>query len=108
MPCNDPDAARVGNILFQSRILGSGDFLATWAVEVAIHHLDLGKELRPDPPASTAMALARQTVESLLEAPLPSDWDDVEAVMVGSGRQAPGRHQEEQLGAIANRLPALA
>jgi hypothetical protein len=96
-----------GTLRTQGRILRSGDFLATWAVELAIHHLDLSRELQLAPPASSALALARQTIESLLGGRLPDGWDDAEAVLIGAGRTGPDRDQIEQAGDLARRLPAL-
>ncbi|GAA1037832.1 hypothetical protein GCM10009557_52290 [Virgisporangium ochraceum] len=45
-------AARLapGAVRFQGHVLSTGDFLATWAVELAVHHLDLGRELTLAPP----------------------------------------------------------
>ena len=71
---------------FQGHVLTSGDFLATWATELAVHHLDLdlGQELPgPDP---AALRLARLTADELADQPSPSDWDDEHAVLVGWGR----------------------
>lgn len=95
------------NLRSQGRVLRSGDFLATWAVELAIHHLDLTEELHLGAPASSALALARQTVEALLGGSLPHDWNDAQAVLIGAGRVKPDRLQVEQAGDLANRLPAL-
>jgi hypothetical protein len=71
---------------FQGHVLTSGDFLATWAAELAVHHLDLdlGPELPgPDP---AALGLARQTADALAGQPSPTGWDDEQAVLVGWGR----------------------
>ena len=54
-----------GAVRFQGHVLATGDFLATWAVELAVHHLDLGRELDLEPPARPALRLARATVEAL-------------------------------------------
>jgi hypothetical protein len=74
-----------GRVRFQGRVLTSGDFLATWAVELAVHHLDL------DLPAATidsaALGLARQTADALAPEPLPADWSDERAVLVGWNRR---------------------
>ncbi len=73
----------------------TGDFLGSWAVELAVHHLDL--ELIADPPAASALRLARRTVEDLTEVAVPEDWDDATVVLAGTGRVAlsdaeAGRH----------------
>lgn len=67
---------------FQGCQLRSGDFLATWAVELAVHQLDLDLT---DPPPS-GLAWARLTLEALAGTPLPSELDDTEAVLAGLGR----------------------
>lgn len=51
-----------GHHLWQGHVFTAGDFLAIWAVEDAIHQLDLLTE-RPVP--SSALALARATVAAL-------------------------------------------
>ena len=97
-----------GAVDFQARVLSTGDFLATWAVEVAVHHLDLGRDLTlPGPPAG-ALRLARTTIQELAGGPLPATWSDEHAVLVGAGRQeieppdAASGH-----GAVLDALPVL-
>jgi hypothetical protein len=51
-----------GHYLWQGHVFTGGDFLAIWAVEDAIHQLDL---LCDRPVPSTALALARATVAEL-------------------------------------------
>ncbi len=53
-------------------------------MELAVHHLDL--ELIADPPAASALHLARRTVEDLTDTAVPTDWDDATAVLAGTGR----------------------
>ena len=80
------DALRAPAVNFQGHVLTTGNFLATWATEWAVHHLDLdlGSELPgPDP---AALRLARQTADALAAHPTPRDWDDQYAVLVGWGR----------------------
>lgn len=93
-------SCRDGRVLWQGHVLTVGDFLATWAVEDAVHHLDL---LADEPVPASALTLARATVEALAGGPLPAAWDDVDAVLVGTGREpVPAGAQ----GAAA-RLPVL-
>jgi hypothetical protein len=94
-----------GVVAFQGHALRTGDFLATWAVELAVHHLDLGAELDVPPPAPTGLTLARATVEALAGGTL--SWDDETTVLLGTGRRAPDAEQAEQAGPLARRLPAL-
>lgn len=96
-----------GAVAFQGHVLTTGDFLATWAVELAVHHLDLGRELDLAPPAGPALRLARATVESLVERPLPAGWSDDVAVLVGTGRLPLDDGQCAEVGELAARLPAF-
>jgi hypothetical protein len=71
-------AAPAGRRLeFQGHVIEMGDFLATWVVEAAIHHLDLTVEL-PDAPAPVPASLqvTRETLDALLGEPPPTGWDD--------------------------------
>jgi hypothetical protein len=60
-----------GVLAFQGCVLTTGDFLATWAVELAVHQLDLARELDVAPPPPLALDLARRTVEAAAAAGLP-------------------------------------
>lgn len=109
-PTADALAAAVGAlpdevVATQGHAMRTGDFLATWALELAVHHLDLGAELALPPPAPAALALARRTVEALAGGPLP--WDDETAVLIGTGRRRPDAEQAAQAGPAAERLPVL-
>jgi hypothetical protein len=71
-------------VLFQGKTMASGDFLATWVVELAVHQLDLGEGAgRPTPGALSAV---RRTVEALADTDLPSTWTDEEAALIALGR----------------------
>ena len=96
-----------GALAFQGRVLRTGDFLATWAVEVAVHHLDLTRELELPAPAPGALALARQTVEALAGGPLPAAWDDRYAVLLGTGRRSLTDEDRAQVGHLRT-FPVLA
>ncbi len=74
-----------GCVRFQGQRLLTGDFLATWVVELAVHHLDLDLD-EDDVP--NGLTWTRATLEALAEAALPSDLDDRQAVLVGLGRVA--------------------
>jgi uncharacterized protein (TIGR03083 family) len=94
-----------GAVALQGHTMRTGDFLATWALELAVHHLDLGAELTLAPPAPAALTRARATVEELAGGPLP--WDDETTVLIGSGRLVPDEEQSAQAGPLAARLPVL-
>jgi hypothetical protein len=85
---------------WQGQVFAPGDFLAIWAVENVIHHLDL---LVDDPAPSSGLALARATVEALVGGPLPVGWTDEQAVLIGSGRVAVPYHAD----VIGAQLPVL-
>jgi hypothetical protein len=98
---------RPGAVRFQGHVLRTGDFLATWAVELAIHQLDLSRELTVAPPDAAALRLARSTIEALLDDPLPDAWPDDTAVLLGTGRIQPDAGQRRDAPALAARLPVL-
>ncbi|GAB2596095.1 maleylpyruvate isomerase N-terminal domain-containing protein [Microlunatus antarcticus] len=60
-----------GVLAFQAGVLTTGDLCATWAVELAVHQLDLARELDVPPPSALALGLARRTVEASAAAGLP-------------------------------------
>lgn len=86
--------------LWQGHVFAAGDFLAIWAVEDVVHHLDL---LSDEPAPVNALRLARLTIETLIAQPLPGVSDDKEAVLVGTGRLP----LPDGLGAVADLLPAF-
>jgi hypothetical protein len=86
---------------WQGHVFAAGDFLAIWAVENVVHHLDL---VAADPPPASGLRLARATIEALVDAPLPSTLTDEEAVLIGTGRSP----VPDGLGPEAARLPAFA
>lgn len=95
-----------GVLAFQGGVLTTGDFLATWAVELAVHQLDLARDVPVAPPPASALALSRRTLEALLGATLPVG-DDADAVLLGTGRRAPTADERRRLGAAAGRVPVL-
>ena len=72
-------------VLFQGKTMTSGDFLATWVVELAVHQLDLGEEAGHPTPAS--LQAVRRTVEAIADVDLPDTWDDEEAAVIALGRK---------------------
>lgn len=72
-----------GHYLWQDCVFTAGDLLAIWVVEDVIHQLDLDA---PGRVPEAGLALARATVEAILGQPLPGEWSDTEAVLVGTGR----------------------
>ncbi|MGK5681755.1 maleylpyruvate isomerase N-terminal domain-containing protein [Actinoplanes sp. URMC 104] len=96
-----------GAVRFQGHVLSSGDFLATWAVELAVHHLDLGRELTLPPPAPAALRLARSTVEALAGRAAPGSWADDTTVLLGAGRVRPDARQQAEAPELTGKLPVL-
>lgn len=91
--------------LWQRHVFTAGDFLAIWAVEDAVHHLDLDLDLDlpgAAPPPS-ALSLCRRTIEAIVDEPLPASWPDVDAVLAGTGRIPIPAGAE----GFASRLPAF-
>jgi len=70
-----------GVVGFQGQRMTSGDFLATWVVELVVHQLDLGGD--HEVPGA---GWARSTIEAVADADLPVDLDDRSAVLAGLGR----------------------
>jgi hypothetical protein len=73
-------------VLFQGKTMTSGDFLATWVVELAVHHLDLDVD-EVSHPRAAALAVVRRTVEAVADVDLPAQWSDAEAALVSLGRE---------------------
>ena len=74
------------NLDFQGHVIATGDFFATWAVELAVHHLDLGPELTLASPTPGSRALTRQTVEELAGGAFPRDVPETDVILIGTGR----------------------
>lgn len=74
-----------GAVRFQGHVLASGDFLATWATELAVHHLDLHLDVGAPGPDPDALSLARRTAESLAGRPTDA-VSDTDTVLRGWGR----------------------
>ena len=70
-------------VLFQGKTMRSGDFLATWVVEVAVHQLDLEDSGHP---TAGSLATVRRTVEALVDLDLPAAWSDEDAALIALGR----------------------
>jgi uncharacterized protein (TIGR03083 family) len=98
---------RPGAVRFQGHVLPTGDFLATWAVELAVHHLDLGRDLDLPPPAPAALHLTRRTVEALARADAPRTWPDETVALLGTGRVTPDTGQRAAAPALTRQLPVL-
>lgn len=78
-----------GRLSFQGHVITTGDFLATWAVELTIHHLDLDLPAAAPHVSPAALALARRTVQALdgSSADAADGLTDEQAVLRGFGRR---------------------
>jgi Mycothiol maleylpyruvate isomerase N-terminal domain len=93
-----------GAVRFQGQVLSTGDFLATWAVELAVHHLDLDRS--DSKPAADALRLTRETVQALAGGTFPADWPDETVALLGTGRVRPSPAQTAAA-PLARELPVL-
>jgi hypothetical protein len=77
----------VSRVRTQGHVITVTDLASTLVVEATTHLLDLTVDLAgaPGPPAG-ALSEARRVLDGLNGAPLPQHWDDVEAVLKGTGR----------------------
>jgi hypothetical protein len=90
----------------QGHVLATTDFIATLAVESAIHYLDLSIGLRSAPPPDpAALKLVRRVLDGMLGIPMPGEWDDVTCVLRGTGRQPVTPAERVELGPVADLLP---
>lgn len=71
-------------VLFQGKVMTSGDFLATWIVELAVHQLDLGADAGH--PSEDALQVVRRTVEAVADVDLPDTWHGEDAALIALGR----------------------
>ena len=100
----DP-AARVGT---RGAVLTAGDYLSAYVLEWTLHHLDLVAH-RPAaaPPPAEGLARSRAVLEAIAGAAFPRSFSDRDALLVGTGRRAPGEAEATALGEVAARLPLV-
>lgn len=90
----------------QGHVLRTTDFVATLAVEAAVHYLDLTVELPAAPaPDPSSLRLVRRVLDGLLGCPVPVDWDDRGYALKGTGRVPLTDEDRTALGALAERFP---
>lgn len=78
-----------GSIAFQGHVFTAGDMLATWAVELAVHHQDLALPAGAPAPAPAAVRIGRRTAEAIDSRPASrvGTEDDLAVMLAGFGRQ---------------------
>jgi uncharacterized protein (TIGR03083 family) len=90
----------------QGHVLGTADFIATLAVESAVHYLDLAVGLADPPPSDPIpLRLVRRVLDGMLGEPLPLDWDDETYALKGTGRLSLTETERSGLGSAADRFP---
>jgi hypothetical protein len=90
----------------QGHVLQTADFIATLAVEAAIHYLDLTVQLPAAPaPDSASLGLVRRVLDGLLGGALPVRWEDRDYALRGTGRVPLDDDDRRALGTLADRFP---
>jgi Mycothiol maleylpyruvate isomerase N-terminal domain len=90
----------------QGHVLTTADFIATLAVEAAVHYLDLTVGLpSAPPPDALSLALVRRVLDGLLGTPMPGGWDDRAYALKGTGRMPVTGADRSAIGPLADRLP---
>lgn len=104
--CRAARACRYELVATQGHVLRAADFIATLAVESAVHYLDLAYGITdPPPPDPIPLRLVRRVLDGLLGEPLPLDWDDETYALKGTGRIALTEPDRSDLGQAAERFP---
>ena len=81
------------------------DLLGTLAVEATVHHLDLLVGAHGPRPAPLALAVSRRTLDGLMGAACPCDWDDPTYLRKGTGRVELTAEEKNRLGELGARFP---
>lgn len=90
----------------QGHVLRTADFVATLAVESAVHYLDLVVGLADPPPSDPIpLRLVRRVLDGRLGQPLPLGWDDETYALKGTGRLGLTEAERASLGPAADRFP---
>jgi Mycothiol maleylpyruvate isomerase N-terminal domain len=104
--CRAARACRYELVATQGHVLRTADFVATLAVESAVHYLDMVAGLTDPPPSDPIpLRLVRRVLDGLLGQALPLDWDDETYVLKGTGRLDLTETERASLGPAAERFP---
>jgi uncharacterized protein (TIGR03083 family) len=107
--CRAARACGHESVATQGHVLSLPDFMATLAVEAAVHYLDLTVALPSAPePAPAALALVRRVLTGLLGARLPASWDNTTAALKGTGRDPLTDQDRQALGPLTSAFPLFA
>lgn len=94
-----------GFVATQGHVLEVGDFVHTLVVEAVVHYLDLTLEVPSARLSADAYATVLEVLAGLLGGPLPTGWDDEEAIRKGTGRERLDHDDHPALGDLADRFP---
>jgi hypothetical protein len=98
----DP-AGRVGT---RDEILTVADYLSAYVLEWTLHHLDLIAYLPgAEQPPAEGLTRSREMLEQIAGGSFPASFQDVDALLIGTGRRAPAGAEQDALGELASRLP---
>jgi Mycothiol maleylpyruvate isomerase N-terminal domain len=90
----------------QGHVLRTADFIATLAVEAAVHYIDLTVQLPAAPAADPAsLGLVRRVLDGLLGTVVPTGWTDRDYVLKGTGRVPLDDGDRVALAALADQFP---
>ncbi|MFC9912955.1 maleylpyruvate isomerase N-terminal domain-containing protein [Streptomyces sp. NPDC059862] len=89
-------------------VLTAGDYLSAYVLEWTLHHLDLVAHLPhvAGPPVE-GLGRSRAMLEEIAGAVFPASFSDEDALLVGTGRRAPGEAEKGELGELAVKLPLV-
>ncbi|WP_165570540.1 maleylpyruvate isomerase N-terminal domain-containing protein [Aeromicrobium sp. IC_218] len=92
----------------QGHAIATGDLVHTLLLEATVHLLDLTVDVpdAPEPP-DAALAEVRSVLVPLARGPLPAGWDDLTAVLKGTGRSPLDDADRAELGEQARLFPLL-
>jgi mycothiol maleylpyruvate isomerase-like protein len=90
----------------QGHVLTTADFMATLAVEAAVHYLDLTVGLpSAPPPDALSLGLVRRVLDGLLGTPMAGGWDDRTYALKGTGRVSVTEADRSAIGPMTERFP---
>jgi len=90
----------------QGHVMRAADFMATLAVEAAVHYLDLTVSVPGASPCDPlSVDLVRRVLDEFLGQPPALGWDDETYVLKGTGRLALTEAERTRLGPTAARFP---
>lgn len=90
----------------QGHVLRAADFMATLAVEAAVHYLDMTVGMPGASPSDpVSLGLVTRVLDGLLGQQSTLGWDDETYVLKGTGRIALTEAERAQLGPAAARFP---